>query len=321
MAMRLNLAACLLLLALSAGAQADDIAALTADVRALEIEHAAVIYAIEAGEQRLAGIDAALATSTESVRNLDAALTAIRRRPAFLALFDPQGAIERARRAAYIDWLSNRVVAEKQAREAALRELRQETAKLGQRREALQELAAALELRRRRLLAQLPMRDGEEDVSRLQSLSTLLAAIMPQMPALDAEKDQAFEVALSPAAGDRRRAEDRPGIVISGPSDRLVYAPAEAVIRYAAPFRRYAGVLILEHNDGYHSVMTGLARMAVETGDRVTTGDVLGAVGGSEIYFELRRGGHPVDVAAYLPVSAATNAVASGNAVHDSELD
>jgi septal ring factor EnvC (AmiA/AmiB activator) len=76
---------------------------------------------------------------------------------------------------------------------------------------------------------------------------------------------------------------------------------ADADVRFAGWFRGFGRLVILDHGAEYFSVSGHLAEMSVAVGDRVARGGVIGAVGetgslsGPKLYFEIRRGGEPLD--------------------------
>lgn len=75
------------------------------------------------------------------------------------------------------------------------------------------------------------------------------------------------------------------------------------MVRYAKAYRGYGTIVILDHGDGWTSLVTGLAAAGVRSGERIAAGAPLGrAAGGEEprITVELRRRGRPVDIAALL---------------------
>lgn len=82
-----------------------------------------------------------------------------------------------------------------------------------------------------------------------------------------------------------------------------VTAPAGGVVRYARTFRGYGVIVILDHADGWSSLMTGLGLTQVAVGQRVVAGAPLGIATRGEdprITVELRRRGRPVDITALL---------------------
>lgn len=78
-----------------------------------------------------------------------------------------------------------------------------------------------------------------------------------------------------------------------------VVAPANARVAYAAPFRSYGNVVILDHGDGWSTVVTDLAELSVRGGQLVRRGTALGRAGARSprVTVELRREGRPVPLA------------------------
>lgn len=93
------------------------------------------------------------------------------------------------------------------------------------------------------------------------------------------------------------------GLTLAVAPGAAVRAPAAGVVRYARPFRSYGTIVVIDHGQGWTSLVTGLGSAAVLAGDRVAAGIVIGAAGrGDEpqVTVELRRRGRPVDIAALL---------------------
>jgi septal ring factor EnvC (AmiA/AmiB activator) len=70
-------------------------------------------------------------------------------------------------------------------------------------------------------------------------------------------------------------------------------------VEFAGPFRGYGQILIIEHGDGYHSLLAGLERIDVAVGQTLVAGEPVGVVKSGEgkpsLYLELRRHGQPID--------------------------
>ena len=96
----------------------------------------------------------------------------------------------------------------------------------------------------------------------------------------------------------------RPGAQVTSPCDGWVV--------YAAPYRSYGKLLILNAGGGYHVVLAGMERISVDIGQFVLTGEPVAAMGsGPEVasstlagmagtrqpvlYIEFRKDGTPVD--------------------------
>ncbi len=104
------------------------------------------------------------------------------------------------------------------------------------------------------------------------------------------------------------------GVTVNGDTIRtrsaaIVTAPADAVVAFAAPFRSYGQLVILDTGAGYKMVIGGLAKLGVNAGQTVLAGEPLGvmalksenAASGNlpELYVELRKDGQAVDPASW----------------------
>jgi septal ring factor EnvC (AmiA/AmiB activator) len=92
------------------------------------------------------------------------------------------------------------------------------------------------------------------------------------------------------------------GLTIETAAEAPVIAPAAGRVIFAAPFRRYDNVVILDHGNGWTSVITNLAVLEVARGGAVLRGQRLGRTGTGRprVTLELRRNGRPVPFAQFL---------------------
>jgi septal ring factor EnvC (AmiA/AmiB activator) len=69
-------------------------------------------------------------------------------------------------------------------------------------------------------------------------------------------------------------------------------------VAFAAAYRGYGRIVIIEHPGGWTSLVTGLARTDVRVGEQVVQGEAVGAAGPDRptITVEVRRSGVPVNV-------------------------
>ncbi len=100
------------------------------------------------------------------------------------------------------------------------------------------------------------------------------------------------------------------GVLLRTPSGVQVIAPASAEITFAGVFRSYGRVLILDIDEGYALVLTGLENTLVSVGDRVRAGQPVGEMTESdtaapELYVEVRHNGRPVDPGRWLSAQTA----------------
>jgi septal ring factor EnvC (AmiA/AmiB activator) len=94
------------------------------------------------------------------------------------------------------------------------------------------------------------------------------------------------------------------GISIATRASGQVISPFDGKVVFAGPFRGYGQLLIIDHGEGYHSLLAGLGRIDVEIGQPVLAGEPVslmsekgGLDGGAEpvLYVEFRRDNQPIN--------------------------
>ncbi|HXQ68588.1 MAG TPA: peptidoglycan DD-metalloendopeptidase family protein [Alphaproteobacteria bacterium] len=90
------------------------------------------------------------------------------------------------------------------------------------------------------------------------------------------------------------------GLTIQTRQGAEIVAPYDGRVVYAGPFRGYGQILIIEHSEGYHSLLAGLSQIDAAAGQWVLAGEPVGAMGQQEtgepeLYLELRRNGRPIN--------------------------
>lgn len=87
------------------------------------------------------------------------------------------------------------------------------------------------------------------------------------------------------------------GITLATAAGAQVVSPAAGRVAYAGPFRTFGNIVIVEHDDDWTTLVTGLGSVAVAVGDRVDAGGPIGRMANrkGELAVELRRDGSPVD--------------------------
>ncbi|HTG37978.1 murein hydrolase activator EnvC family protein, partial [Sphingomonas sp.] len=304
---------------------------------------------IAAARARIALVDAALSRQRERLAaqraptvRLVAALQALARRPASLALLQPGS----ARDAVHVRALLASIGPVVQARSAAVRtevertrqlregarlaaaSLRDGRARLEAQRLRLVELEAESRLRSRSLargamyesdraialgeeareiVERIEQTEAAQDVrGRLMALDTPLprpgaeADAIPGAPPYRLPVRGRIVIGLGEVSENGIRAR---GLTIAAAPDAVVVAPAPGKVVFARPFGTYENVVILDHGDGWTSLLAGLARVQVERGDVVGAGLPVGRAGldeGARITVELRRRGVPFDLVAML---------------------
>ncbi len=97
--------------------------------------------------------------------------------------------------------------------------------------------------------------------------------------------------------GDKGKSQ---GLTFSSTSGALVTAPYDGTVRFAGPFRSYKLIMIIEHNNGYHSLLAGLSEIYVPVGVKISAGEPVGKLKDDQttqtsLYYELRHKGKPVN--------------------------
>jgi len=90
------------------------------------------------------------------------------------------------------------------------------------------------------------------------------------------------------------------GIVIRTRAGAQVVAPYAGKVVFAGPFRGYGRILIIEHGEGYHTLLAGFSRIDSTLDQRVLAGEPVGimgapATGTPSLYVELRKNGRPIN--------------------------
>lgn len=112
----------------------------------------------------------------------------------------------------------------------------------------------------------------------------------------------------------RHGEKNNAGIMVNGDtiqtrSAAIVTAPSDAVVVFAAPFRSYGQLVILDTGAGYKLVIGGLAKLGVNAGQTVLAGEPLGVMPANgqdaaqitppELYVELRKDGQAINPASW----------------------
>jgi murein hydrolase activator len=110
--------------------------------------------------------------------------------------------------------------------------------------------------------------------------------------------------------GDADNGEPATGQSWQSEPGARVLAPCGGTVAFAEPFRDYGPLVIIDCGGGYHAVLSGMGALAVAPGRAIRNGDLVGTMpattktataGGPPkitppiLYFELRKGGHPID--------------------------
>ena len=88
------------------------------------------------------------------------------------------------------------------------------------------------------------------------------------------------------------------GVWIEGIENAPVYAVEEGRVLFVGPLKGWREVVIIQHAAGFTSVYGSINKAKVRNGQKVNTQQLIGSIGatsrGTQLYFELRRGGQPI---------------------------
>lgn len=252
---------------------------------------------------------------------LDSAVPQIRARTATLRAELAQGRELEAQAAKALDAL--------RGSESALRQRREQLAALEQQQRLASRTArgAALREGERALALAEEARDLDGLVDKLGEVAVLrqelaalpgpvlrpdnLAAALPPEPAPSAS-------ASAPPPGDfqlpvqgrtlvgfgakRDSGLASTGLTLAPAKGAQVVAPARGRVAFAGAYRGFGRIVIIEHDGGWTSLVTGLQQVGVAVGDPVIGGSPIGQASGGNapVTIELRQGGKPVNPLQYL---------------------
>jgi murein hydrolase activator len=270
------------------------IAALAETRTALERDRAAVAAARDAVEKRRADIERLVARREELLRVSADERESVQKRMAKLTdqagdLRQLMEKIEQDRRTA----AATAAQREMQRLEASRREAEERAAREAEKREAEKRDAAQREAARK----EADKRDAEKRTAALTPPEPPPATAPAIGSGLRAPVAGKLSVRFGEA--DRFGATAR-GITIASRPGAPVVAPATGTVVFSGPFRGYGLILIVEHGNGYHSLIAGLGRIDATVGRVVAAGEPIGqmptpAEGAPDLYFELRRHGQPTN--------------------------
>ncbi len=309
-------------------------AALAAQIEAAEADITAAQARIGLIERLSAAPRARLAASQGSLIRLTAALQTMARRPPALALIQPGSLDEvvhvRALLASSLPAIRARTagVRSEMARGATLRRQAAEAVvQLGSSRRDLQQRRVALarfeteQRRRSASLMQSALRESDRALAFGEEAREIaaLAGTRAFQARLERRLSELPGPALRPGAAPARSRRSYYVLPVQGRlltgtgeiSDAGVHARgltfaaaagAEAVapragrVAYAAPYRGYGQVVIIDHGGGWTTTMTNLAGLSVKRGDQVSARQPLGRTGTGEVTVELRKDGRPFPI-------------------------
>lgn len=93
------------------------------------------------------------------------------------------------------------------------------------------------------------------------------------------------------------------GISIKTRAQAQVISPYDGSVIFAGPFRGYGKLIIIEHGEGYMSLLAGMKDIDCEVGQMLLAGEPVGQMPDGEssnLYMELRKNNKPIDPKAWI---------------------
>ena len=140
-----------------------------------------------------------------------------------------------------------------------------------------------------------PLRPQEARVAAAPAATATPAAIEGYMLPVTGRLVSGF----SDASGGTGRSR---GITLVARSGAQVVAPAAGRVAFAGPYRGFGQIVIIEHDGGWTTLVTGLAQLDTAVGRSLVAGAPIGIAGPGrpQIMLELRREGTPVNPLLYI---------------------
>jgi len=88
------------------------------------------------------------------------------------------------------------------------------------------------------------------------------------------------------------------GIDIKTASNAQVIAPYDGTVIFAGPFKNFANLLIIDHGDGYTSLLSGLEETDASVGQTLLTGEPVGTMpsgNNTKLHMEIRQNNRPLN--------------------------
>ncbi len=195
------------------------------------------------------------------------------------------------------------IAAEKAAREAEI------AARKAEKERQTREVAEAAAARKAEQRAQAQAR--EKELAAQQALRTVEAAAAAAAAAQTPKAEHPFSLSQGrmpfPARGQVTARFGQPndvgvagkGISIATRQGAQVVAPYDGLVAFSGPFRGYGLLLIIEHGEGYHTLLAGMSRIDATVGQRLLAGEPVGIMDPDTsqplLYVELRHNGQPIN--------------------------
>ncbi|MCM1323139.1 MAG: peptidoglycan DD-metalloendopeptidase family protein [Acetobacter sp.] len=93
------------------------------------------------------------------------------------------------------------------------------------------------------------------------------------------------------------------GITYKTRPSAQVVSPYDGIVSFSGPFKGYGNIIIVEHGDGYLSLLAGLGSIDCELGQMLLAGEPVGTMpdnNNAKLYVEIRKDRHPINPAPWI---------------------
>jgi murein DD-endopeptidase MepM/ murein hydrolase activator NlpD len=124
-------------------------------------------------------------------------------------------------------------------------------------------------------------------------------------PVMGSRTSSDFGTRRHPIKKDIRRHHH--GVDLAAPKGSIIRSIASGRVIYSDPFGGYGNLIVIKHSNGLTSHYGHCQKRAVQVGQSVNAGDIIGTVGstglstGPHLHFEIRRDGEPQNPERFLP--------------------
>ena len=84
------------------------------------------------------------------------------------------------------------------------------------------------------------------------------------------------------------------GVIFQVLEESFVAAPFEGIVVYANKFKSYGNLIIIENENGYFCILSGMDKIIISSGNKVFKGEPIARISNklkNKLYFELRKNG------------------------------
>jgi len=171
------------------------------------------------------------------------------------------------------------------------------------------------EYQHQRKIINISISNLKQDIEKNENIIKKLDSIIDQNSALDAFMITLLDLKITPALDVITPLSFTPPLsgvmrahntilTINSHMNSIVTAPERALVAYAGTFGKLGNIVILNHGQGYFSILRGLTSLSLTKNDLIKKGDIIGRIGGdgqkkdrnnAMLYYQLRYNNQIID--------------------------